>query len=208
MLSKEANERLCRVGPGTPMGALMRSYWQPIAPYATLLDNPVRKVRILGEDLVLYRDRSGTLGLIQDKCAHRSTGMQLGIPEQKGLRCPYHGWLYDAEGRCLETPLEPRESTFKDRVRMVAYPVQELGGLVFAYLGPQPAPLLPRWDILVWPNCVRQVGITVLPCNWLQCQENALDPAHGIYLHGHFFRYTLERMGLLDLPGVPRARWR
>jgi len=80
MLSKEANERLCRVGPGTPMGALMRSYWQPIAPYAALLDNPVRKVRILGEDLVLYRDRSGTLGLIQDKCAHRSTGMQLGPP--------------------------------------------------------------------------------------------------------------------------------
>ena len=198
MLSKEANERLCRVEPGTPMGTLMRRYWQPIAPTDRLLENPVRKVRILGETLVLYRDRGGRLGLIQDKCAHRSMGLDLGIPEAEGLRCPYHGWLYNADGRCLETPLEPRESTFKDRVQVTSYPVEELGGLIWAYLGPSPAPLLPRWDIFVWPNCVRQIGITILNCNWLQCQENALDPAHGIYLHGHFFRYTLERLGLLE----------
>ena len=125
-------------------------------------------------------------------------GDDLGIPEAEGLRCPYHGWLYNADGRCLETPLEPRESTFKDRVQVTSYPVEELGGLIWAYLGPSPAPLLPRWDIFVWPNCVRQMGITILNCNWLQCQENALDPAHGIYLHGHFFRYTLERLGLLE----------
>src|SRR5438093_4006733 len=98
MLSKEANERICRVEPGTPMGALMRRYWQPIAPTDRLLENPVRKVRILGETLVLYRDRSGRLGLIQDKCAHRSMGLELGIPEAEGLRCPYHGWLYSADG--------------------------------------------------------------------------------------------------------------
>ena len=198
MLTKEANERLTRVGPGTPMGELMRRYWQPVAPFAELLDNPVKKIRILGEDLVLYRDRSGTLGLIGDKCAHRRMGLEWGIPEDEGLRCPYHGWRYDQTGQCLETPLEPKDSTFKDRVQLTAYPVQELGGLVWAYLGPEPAPLLPRWDILVWPNCVRQIGISILPCNWMQCQENALDPAHGIYLHGHFFRYVLERLGLLE----------
>ncbi|HZT06236.1 MAG TPA: Rieske 2Fe-2S domain-containing protein [Chloroflexota bacterium] len=198
VLTREANERLCRVGPGTPMGELMRRYWQPIAPAARLRENPVRQVRILGEDLVLFRDRGGKLGLIADKCAHRSAGMRFGIPEANGLRCCYHGWLFNAEGQCIETPLEPPESTFKDRVAITAYPVQELGGLIFAYLGPEPVPLLPRWDIFVWPNAIRQVGVTILPCNWLQCQENALDPAHGIYLHGHFFRYTLERLGLLD----------
>jgi 5,5'-dehydrodivanillate O-demethylase len=198
MLPAEANEKLCRVGAGTPMGELMRWYWHPIAPAAALLENPVRKVRLLGEDLVLYRDRSGELGLIGDKCAHRSVGMEFGIPEPDGLRCPYHGWLYDATGQCLETPLEPEDSTFRDRVRIKGYPVQELGGLIFAYLGRQPAPLLPRWDVYVWPNAIRQIGITVLPCNWLQCQENALDLNHDTYLHGHFFKYQLERLGLID----------
>jgi 5,5'-dehydrodivanillate O-demethylase oxygenase subunit len=198
MLSKEANDRLCQVGPGTPMGELMRRYWHPIAPFDELLKDPVKKVRILGEDLVLYRDRSNNLGLIGDRCAHRSVGMEYGIPEAEGLRCPYHGWLYDATGQCTETPLEPSESTFKERVKIAGYPVQEMGGLVFAYLGPQPAPLLPPWDLLVWPNAVRQIGWCVIPCNWLQCQENAADPVHSVYLHGNFFKYQLERAGLLE----------
>ena len=198
MLTQEANLTLCRVGPGTPMGELMRRYWQPIAPSGELIENPVKKLRILGEDLVLYRDRGGNLGLIGDKCAHRRMGLEFGIPEAEGLRCAYHGWRYGPSGQCLETPLEPADSTFKDRIRLTAYPVQELGGLVWTYMGPEPAPLLPRWDILVWPNCVRQIGISVIPCNWMQCQENALDPAHGIYLHGHFFRYILERLGFLE----------
>lgn len=198
MLTAEENERLCRVGPGTPMGELMRRYWHPIAPTAALRENPVRPVRILGEDLVLYQDRTGGLGLIGPRCAHRATGMQFGIPEAEGLRCPYHGWLYDGAGRCLETPLEPADSTFKDRVTIPAYPVQELGGLIFAYLGPPPAPRLPRWDLFVWPNAVRQIGVCVLDCNWLQCQENALDLQHNTYLHGHFFKYVLERMGVLE----------
>jgi 5,5'-dehydrodivanillate O-demethylase len=198
MLSVEENEALCRVGPGTPMGELMRWYWHPISPAADLLKNPVKKVRILGEDLVLYRDQQGRLGLIGDRCAHRSMGMQFGIPEEEGLRCPYHGWLYDGTGQCLETPLEPPDSTFKSRVKIKGYPVEELGGLIFAYLGPAPAPLLPRWDLFVWPNAVRQIGVCVLPCNWLQCQENALDLAHNTYLHGHFFKYVLERMGVLE----------
>jgi 5,5'-dehydrodivanillate O-demethylase oxygenase subunit len=198
VLKKEANERLCRVGPGTPMGDMMRRYWHPVVPVARLDENPVREIRILGEDLVLFRDRSGKLGLIGNHCPHRNTGMRFGIPEPEGLRCFYHGWLFNSDGQCLDTPLEPHESTFKERVHITAYPVEELGGLVWAYLGPQPAPLLPRWDILVWPNAIRQIGVSILPCNWLQCQENALDPSHGVYLHGHFFHYTLERLGLLE----------
>jgi 5,5'-dehydrodivanillate O-demethylase oxygenase subunit len=205
MLSVKDNEALSRVGRGTPMGELLRRYWMPVAASVQLADNPVRKVRILGEDLVLYRDRSGNLGLIGDKCAHRRMGLEFGIPEPQGLRCAYHGWLYNAEGHCLETPLEPADSTFKDRILMTAYPVQELGGLVFAYLGPQPTPLLPRWDLLVVDNAFRQIGAALLPCNWLQCQENSADPTHNEYLHGHFFKYILERNGAYDGNGGSSA---
>jgi 5,5'-dehydrodivanillate O-demethylase len=147
---------------------------------------------------VLYKDRQDRLGLIGQHCLHRATDLRWGIPDDTGLRCPYHGWLYGADGRCLDTPLEAAGDGFKDRLRITAYPVQELGGLVFAYLGPQPAPLLPRWDLLVWPNSVRQIGITVLNCNWLQCQENTGDPTHNVWLHGHMFKYVLEKMGKLN----------
>lgn len=198
MLTQSENERLTRVGPGTPMGDLLRRYWQPIAPAAVLEENPVRRVRILGEDLVLYRDRSGGLGLVGPRCAHRLVDLRFGIPEDHGLRCPYHGWCYDDAGRCIETPLESSHSRLKDRIRIPAYPVEELGGLVFAYLGPEPAPLLPRWDFLVWPNMLRQIGITVIPCNWLQCHENSVDPMHNRYLHGNFFKYSLERKDALE----------
>ena len=106
MLTKEQNERLTSVGPGTPGGELMRRYWLPIAPFAELLDNPVKKVRILGEDLTLYKDKSGNLGLIGDRCLHRNVDMKLGIPDECGLRCPYHGWLYNETGNCVERPME------------------------------------------------------------------------------------------------------
>lgn len=198
MLTVEQNERLTRVGQGTPMGELMRRYWQPVAPADQLLANPVRKVRILGEDLVLFRDRSGGLGLIGDRCAHRRVNLEFGIPEDCGLRCPYHGWLYDRSGQCIETPLEPTKSRFREHIKLPGYPVQEFAGLIWAYLGPEPAPLLPPWDLFVWPGAIRQVGFTVIPCNWLQCQENAADPVHSVYLHGHFFKYVLERQGLLE----------
>ena len=156
MVSVETNERLTHVGPGTPCGELMRRYWVPIAPYAQLQENPVRKVRVLGEDLVLFQTERGQLGLIGERCLHRAVDLQFGFPDEDGLRCPYHGWLYGADGRCLDTPLEDPTKTFKNQLRLTAYPVQELGGLVFAYLGPEPAPLLPRWDLFVWPNAVRQ----------------------------------------------------
>lgn len=194
MLSPEANERLTRVGAGTPCGELMRRYWIPIAPLAQLRENPVRKVRVLGEDLVLYKDRSGNFGLIGDRCLHRLVDMQFGIPDECGLRCPYHGWLYGADGECLDRPME---NTGTIKAKLKAYPVQELGGLIFAYMGPLPAPALPRWDLFVWPNAVRQIAINVIDCNWLQCQENTGDPTHSVWAHGHLFRYILERDGHL-----------
>jgi 5,5'-dehydrodivanillate O-demethylase oxygenase subunit len=162
MLTVQANERLTRVGPGTPCGNLMRRYWIPIAPFAQLLENPVRKVRVLGEDLILYKDRRGCLGLIGDRCLHRLVDMQFGIPDECGLRCPYHGWLYDAGGVCIDRPMESARGEIKARLK--AYPVRELGGLVFAYLGPLPAPELPPWDLFVWPNAVRQIAINVIDC--------------------------------------------
>jgi 5,5'-dehydrodivanillate O-demethylase oxygenase subunit len=195
MLNPEMNDRLTRVGPGTPCGELMRRYWIPFFPAAKLDEDAVQKVRLLGEDLTLYRDRSGTIGLIGQRCLHRAVDLQWGIPDVDGLRCPYHGWLYGSDGRCLDTPLEAPDSTFRDRLQIKAYPVQEMGGLLFAYMGPQPAPLLPPWDLFVWPNAVRQIGIAVLNCNWLQCQENTGDPTHGIWLHGHLRRYVLEKQG-------------
>ena len=132
MLSREINELLTRVGPGTPGGDLMRRYWHPIYPEVLLREKPVRKVRILGENLTLFRDASGSLGLIAERCPHRRTSLSAGIPEPEGLRCCYHGWLFDARGRCLETPLEPASSPIKDNIKITAYPVEEMGG---AYLG-------------------------------------------------------------------------
>src|SRR4051812_22198217 len=111
---KEENEVLTRVGPGTPCGELLRRYWDPTLPEAKLRENPVQKIRILCEDLVLYQDRSGTLGLIGPRCPHRAVALEYGIPEQTGLRCPYHGWLMNEDGRCIEQPLEPPTSTYKD----------------------------------------------------------------------------------------------
>jgi 5,5'-dehydrodivanillate O-demethylase len=198
MLSVEANNRLARVGPGTPMGELMRCYWMPIRPLAQLVDEDVIKVRILGEDLVLFRTKKGEIGLIGDRCPHRQTGLEFGIPDDDGLRCCYHGWMFDTAGQCIDTPLEAPDSTFKERIRTTAYPAQELGGLVWAYLGPSPAPLLPPWDVLVMPNAIRQIGVVELNANWLQCQENTGDPTHSVYLHGHLFKYQLEKRGLLD----------
>jgi len=202
MLSKNDNDTLTRVGPGTPMGELMRRYWHPIAASVQLDENPTKAVRLLGEDLTLYRDRSGNLGLIDDRCPHRKVNMLYGIPEQEGLRCPYHGWLFNHHGQCIEQPYEQAEdpnSNFKDKIHTKSYPVQELCGIVFAYLGPQPAPLLPRWDLFTWDNVMWDIGATVIPCNWLQCMENSLDPVHVEWLHIHFSNYVLERLGRPDL---------
>jgi 5,5'-dehydrodivanillate O-demethylase len=171
-----------------------------------LIGKPTKAVRLLGEDLVLYRDKQGRPGLIGPQCAHRRMSMLLGIPDNDGVRCPYHGWLYGKDGKCLEQPYETAEdpnSTFKDRVRMLAYPAQELGGLIFAFLGPQPAPLIPRWELFVRDGVLRDIGAAVIPCNWLQVMENSLDPVHVEWLHQHFFNYVQERLGRTDFKGKP-----
>jgi 5,5'-dehydrodivanillate O-demethylase len=199
MLTAEENAVLTQVGPDTPMGRLLRWYWQPIAAASQLDENPVMPVKLLGESLVLYRDRRGTLGLVSDTCAHRRVNLAFGIPEQDGLRCPYHGWRYDNTGQCQEMPAESADSTFPERVKIPADPVQELKGRVFAYLGPQPAPLLPNWDLFVEDNVLRDIGLQVVECNWLQMQENDLDPGHVGWLHAYFSNYVLERLGRPEL---------
>lgn len=183
MTTKEENEILTRVVAGTPMGELWRRYWIPVGISADLKDRPTF-IRVLGEDLVLFRDGSGQPGLLGALCSHRRANLCLGDVEQKGLRCRYHGWLYDTNGKVLQTPGEPRESTLKENIRHLAYPVQELGSLIFAYLGPQPAPLLPRFDFLAGEG-ERYSKITgIANCNWLQCVENGIDPLHVSFTHG------------------------
>ena len=194
MLTQEQNDRLTQVGPGTPMGELMRRYWQPISGSAQLTEEtPTREARILGEDLVLFRSTAGKLGLIEPSCPHRKANLSYGVPEPEGIRCAYHGWLFDEQGNCVDQPSEPAGSRFKDKVHLKAYKVEELGGLVFAYMGPEPAPLLPRWDILVWPG-VRNAWSCLLPCSWLQCQENSLDPLHFQWLHRYWGGWEMNRL--------------
>lgn len=194
MLSAAEQETLTRVSRGTPMGSLLRRYWFPVAASCELVAKPVKRVRLLGEDLVLFRDASG-LGLIEARCPHRGVSLGYGLPEADGLRCPYHGWKFDRRGICLQTPAEPPGSSLKDRVSVAAYRVEELGGLVFAYLGPDPAPLLPRYDVFVRENCLRDIGQALLPCNWLQIMENSVDPHHLEWLHGHHLTAVRSALG-------------
>ena len=189
MLTTANNDRLTKVGKGTPMGELMRRYWHPISAAGELDEKPTKSVRVLGEDLVLYKDKSGTLGLIDQLCPHRRVDMSYGIPEEHGLRCMYHGWMFDETGQCTEQPFEETvhpDGRFKEKVRVVSYPVETMGGMIFAYLGPQPAPLLPRWECFGWPDAWQEVGVVELPCNWLQCMENSMDPVHLEWCHGYW----------------------
>jgi 5,5'-dehydrodivanillate O-demethylase len=196
MESAEQNRLLTQVGRGTPMGELLRRYWQPIAAAAEMEGRWTKKVRLLGEDLILFRNRSGQLGLIAEQCPHRRASFLHGIPTQEGIRCPYHGWEFSTEGKCLNQPNEPDNSAFREKVATDGYPVQELGGLLFAYLGPKPAPLLPRFDGFVAPGTIRMMGRALLPVNWLQCMENSLDPIHTEWLHGHHYEFQKEQEGV------------
>jgi 5,5'-dehydrodivanillate O-demethylase len=194
MLSIEENEILTRVGAGTPMGELLRRYWHPVCAADELAKSPFRtkEVMLMGEELVVYKDRSGQLGIVDKYCAHRRASLAYGVVEEHGIRCQYHGWKFDETGRCIEQPFEDTthpEDRFRDKCSIKAYKVEELGGLIFAYLGPAPAPLLPRWGPLVWEDAVRDIAIADLPCNWLQCQENSLDPVHTEWLHGYAGTY-------------------
>ena len=171
------------------MGALLRRYWQPIGGAGELDDaNPIKPVRLLGEDLVLYRDRAGRYGLIDRHCPHRRADMAYGWVEDRGVRCSYHGWFFDQTGRCLEQPYEdttnPKPS--KSGCEVKAYPVKECAGLLFAYMGPLPAPELPIWETFTWTNGFREIVLADIPCNWFQCQENSCDPVHFEWMHDNW----------------------
>jgi 5,5'-dehydrodivanillate O-demethylase len=185
MLTAEENARLTRVGPGTPAGELLRRYWHPVAFVAELThEGPTRFVRILGEDLVLFRDKSGGVGLIQDHCAHRGASLLYGRVEERGISCAYHGWLYDTQGNGLETPAEPADSKFHLTVKMKAYPVRKFVGMYWAYLGPLPAPEIPKLDVWARRDGTRSIHRRPpLDCNWLQAMENSVDSAHAEILH-------------------------
>jgi 5,5'-dehydrodivanillate O-demethylase oxygenase subunit len=187
MLSREQNDRLTRVGPGTPCGELLRRYWQPLCGTEQVDGGKRKRVRLLGEDLLAFKAASGEYGCVQEQCPHRNASLYFGFLEPDGIRCCYHGWKYQyGTGTCIERPFEtaaPHAGT-----RLPTYRVQELGGLLFVYMGPDPekAPLLPRWDVMVRDDQPRK--IVVLPehkCNWLQVQENGADSVHTYYLHAH-----------------------
>src|SRR5688572_27182783 len=191
MLTQETNERLTRVGPGTPMGGLLRRYWFPIGTLRELVDEPVQPIRLLGEDLTLFRSTAGDIGVIGQRCAHRGISLAYGIPQENGLRCAYHGWTYNTEGQVIDMPFEPACLPLK----VTAYPAQEMGGLIWTYLGPSPAPVLPRWELFGRDDLSRSISIEPLPCNWLQCMDNSLDPVHFEHLHGHYGNYYNRRHG-------------
>lgn len=185
MLTQEQNDRLTQVSAGTPTGELLRRYWLPVAPAEDVDEaNPVKFVRILGENLVLFRDTSGSVGLIDDRCAHRGVSLSYGRVEERGISCPYHGWLYDTKGNCLETPAEPCGSKFHLTVKQKAYSLQKFIGLYWTYMGPKPEPLLPHYDIWVRSDGKRKIFVQPqLDCNWFQAMENSVDPAHLQILH-------------------------
>ncbi|HEY3116728.1 MAG TPA: Rieske 2Fe-2S domain-containing protein, partial [Chloroflexota bacterium] len=200
MLATELNKRLCLTGPGTPAGELLRRYWQPVglSRQVTPGGQP-RQLRVMGEDLVLFRDNQAKPGLIDLHCSHRGTSLAYGRVEDGGIRCSFHGWLYDVEGHCLQQPAEPEGSTFYQRVRHVAYPCQEMGGLIFAYLGP-PArqPLLPPYEVLVREDGTRQTSCYQINSNYLQNVEGAVDAAHFPFLHTD--NWSARKQGLFDGP--------
>lgn len=219
MLSEEENEFLSRVGPGTPAGQLLRRYWHVIAAASEVCaDKPKKKLRLLGEDLVLYRDQSGGYGLVGEHCSHRGASLYYGFIEEGGIRCPYHGWKYDAQGRCIEQPFENPEAGFKERIRHTAYPVVKRSGLLFAYLGsPEKQPLLPKWDILMRRDGVKKIEVCeLLRCNWLQAMENSVDPVHTYYLHSHNLKlkgnpdhvpFHYQKLSKINFELVIRPTW-
>jgi len=206
MLTAEQNRLLTEVGPGTPMGNLLRRYWMPIAGVSEFDTVAIKPVRLFGEDLVLYKDLEGRFGLVDRHCPHRRADLSYGFVESCGIRCNYHGWLFDGSGRCLEQPFDDLahpEARFRAKVRITSYPVETLGGLIWAYLGPQPAPLLPNWEPFTWKNGFVQISKAIIPCNWFQCQENAIDPIHFEWMHRN---WTVRLKGDLGPYGKRHVR--
>ncbi len=186
MLSEEDNKIFTSVGRGTPMGEMLRRYWHPVGCSEFVTRKPQR-IKVLGEELLLYRGESGKVVLTQLRCAHRSLALDYGRVEGDSIRCPYHGWLYGSDGQCLEQPAEPAESQFKNKVKLRAYTTQEFSGLVFGYMGPDPVPLLPLYDILRREDGVKGVQQRNLNANFFNHVENIVDISHLTWLHGYTF---------------------
>ena len=180
----QEDAELTRIGPGTPCGEYLRRFWQPVCYSDDLQDLPVA-LKILGEELVAFKDFSGQIGVVEAHCPHRGTSLEFGLVSERGIRCCYHGWLFDVDGAILEMPGEPEESTYKDRLCHGAYPTHEYNGTIFAYMGPpDQVPTFPLMDTY------EREGYRLLPgkkynypCNWLQILENAMDPVHTSFLH-------------------------
>jgi 5,5'-dehydrodivanillate O-demethylase oxygenase subunit len=185
------NQLLTQVGPGTPMGEVLRRHWFPVAGASEFQTDRIKAVRLMGEDLVLYRDLSGNFGLVDRQCAHRRADLSYGFVEKCGLRCSYHGWAFSETGQCVSMPFEDTvapQAKYKDKIKIKAYPVREHAGMLWTYMGPAPAPELPDWEPFNWANGFAQVVIAEVPCNWLQAQENSIDPIHFEWMHMNWGR--------------------
>lgn len=198
-MSEAQNARIARlqpVGPGTPAGKYMRFFWHPIAGADELKNGDVKKITLLGEKLVLFRGENGKPGLVTERCPHRGASMAIGFVDGDTLRCAYHAWQFDTAGKCLEQPSEADGGKNLERYGLKSYPVQEQGGLVFAYLGEAPVPLLPRFELMVDPQRDHDVGVSDVPCNWLQISENNMDPYHVEFLHMMYTNVLRKKQGL------------
>jgi phthalate 4,5-dioxygenase len=198
MLSREENELVTRTGSGTPMGEVMRRYWMPILLERELAEadgEPVR-VQVLGERLVAFRDTNGRIGLLDEFCPHRRVSLWLGRNEECGLRCVYHGWKFDVEGNCVEQMNEPGETSFAEKVHITHYPTLDLGGIIWAYLGPaEKTPPPPSFEFTRAPASHRHVSKVIEECNWLQALEGGIDTSHAPILH-RTLRATSTRPGI------------
>jgi phenylpropionate dioxygenase-like ring-hydroxylating dioxygenase large terminal subunit len=184
MISQDLNTMITRVGPGTPAGDVLRRYWQPAALSDELAGpRPVVPVRLMGEDLVLFRDEEGALGMIGRRCPHRGVDLCYGRLEDNGLRCPFHGWHFNRDGQCVEQPGEPEGSRMHENIRTTAYPVVEKNGVIFAYMGPGEPPAFPDFDCFRAPDSHVFAFKGLWECNWLQALEIGIDPAHASFLH-------------------------
>lgn len=206
-------KELTEVGPGTPMGELLRRYWHPIGLIADASTTP-RNVRVLGEDLILFRDGQSRPGLVYPHCAHRGTSLYYGNVDERGIRCCYHGWLFDVHGHCLEQPCEPEGGRARDKIRQPWYPVQEQYGLIWAYMGPpDKKPVLPRYECLerLEPGEMLEAndssigggGPQIIDFNWLQHYENLVDPFHVVVLHSRFSGAQFVK----QLAIMPQVTW-
>jgi phenylpropionate dioxygenase-like ring-hydroxylating dioxygenase large terminal subunit len=202
MLSREENELLSRVGAGTPMGELMRQYWLPglLSRELPQPDSDPRRIMLLGEKLIAFRDTNGEVGVLQNHCPHRGASLFFGRNEESGLRCVYHGWKFDASGNCVDMPNEPAESDFRTKVKAVAYPTRERGGIIWVYMGSRSAdnlPPLPDLEGNMLPDDQSGIGIFQRECNWMQALEGDIDTAHVGFLH----------QGAISADSVPEGSW-